>query len=119
MKYHGVAAHALQLCRGTCVVAGFAQGLACQVGHLVGANHYSLGVQGGDGMGLGQGQALGQLCRWLAGQGGFIDRRGCNGEGQAQALQQFAPVHGGRAQNEWAGGRAGFRHGGDSLTLPP
>ena len=79
MKYHGVAAR-MQLCRGTCVVARFAQGLACQVGHLVGINHDSLGVQRWRQHGPARAGRWANCAGGSPGRG-FIDHRGCNGEG--------------------------------------
>ena len=110
VKEHGLPAHAAQLGAGALVAAGFAQGLAVQVGHLVGADDQRLRMVAGHVLGFGPGQSQGQLARGFAGQGGFIDGGGLGFKGQAQSGQQFAPIGRGGGEDE-GGGHGGGRSG--------
>ena len=73
-KTHAAAAHRAQLRDRALVRAGLADGLAVEVGDLVGADHdRARGRSVGDGARLGQRQALRQRGRRLAGQRRLVD----------------------------------------------
>ena len=81
-------------------VAGFAQGLTVEVGHLVGADDHAVRVPGGHRLRLGQRQPAGQWLGGFIGQGGLVHIGGDHGKRQAQPLQQLAAVNRGGSQNQ-------------------
>ena len=82
--------------------AGLAQWFAVQIGHLVGTDHHGVGVLSRHGLGFGQSEAHGQVAWGFVGVRGLVYVGADHVKRHAQALQQFAAVFGGGAQNEGA-----------------
>ncbi|MCY1541413.1 hypothetical protein D9M68_771040 [compost metagenome] len=98
------AAGGQQLAAGAFEAVGFAENLPAEHGDLVGADDQVVRVQGGECLGLFQGQAAHQAFGGLLRMAGFVDGRRAPGEGQAQAFEQFAAVGGAGCEHQgWHG----------------
>lgn len=86
LEHQRLAAHPAQLGRGARVVAGLAERLARQLGHLVRADDHGFGKAGGHGARFFERQPLGQLARRFTVQRRFVDFRRLYIEGQVQAV---------------------------------
>jgi hypothetical protein len=80
--------------------ARFAQGLAMQIGHLVGANHHRMWMLLRNRTRLCQRQTLCERERRFVLPRGFVHFGGDHIKGNTQTLQQLAAVARGRAQNQ-------------------
>jgi 4-amino-4-deoxy-L-arabinose transferase-like glycosyltransferase len=92
MEHHAAARGGGQLVGGPFEAARLAQDLAVDLGDLVRADHPGLRRAPGDGLALGRGEALRERGRRLADVRGLVDIGARHVEGDAQALQQLAPV---------------------------
>jgi hypothetical protein len=100
VEHHGTTPHALKLRQSIVAIARLADGLAREIGHLIGPDHERASMRARDASGLRLREPCRRFRRSFSGQGRLIDVGRNNVERYPKALQKGAPVARSGRQNQ-------------------